>query len=98
MASTTTPREIMSALIEGRKPTRRSKTIHTLIEDGREIIMSYGQHFVMGYRQGGDWYVTDAKYSATTSTHQRGVREALYDHGYQPTDETNAAGYTRWSR
>lgn len=110
MASTRTPREIMSALIEGRKPQRRSKSVYlnqwnddsSPFDWGYDAIFSYGPHFPMAVYLASDRIlVNTGRYSMTTSIHQSGVRESLSEHGYAPTDETKTyRGHTYqvWTR
>lgn len=105
MASTQTPYEIMSALIEGRKPQRRSASVsigvyHSQQEPrGLPAIFSYGQHFPMAVHEGCAWWVNTERYSQTTTMHQKGVREALSEHGYRPTGDTmtiQGMTFERW--
>ncbi len=106
MPNNNTPREIMSALIEGRKPTRRSDSVYVgTVQWGDHecpAIFSYGPHFPMAVKNGPDWGVTTDRYSRTTSMHMSGVRTALTDAGYHPCDRSvfhvNGTTFERWSK
>lgn len=56
---------------------KRGKGSHTFIEG--ESIYSYGHHFPMASRIGSGFLMNKEKYSRSTSTHQRHVKNAIGD-------------------
>lgn len=98
MASSETPREMMAALIEGRRPKRRVRTVlygraYHPAYLGQPVccsaIFSYGLHFPMAIRDkvNDAWFVNMARRGITTAAHQRGIREALVAAGYTLNEE-----------
>lgn len=97
MASYATPQEIMTALIEGRKPTRTTKNVITAWDGNQPAIYSYGDHFPMAVKDERGYWVNESKYSPTTTRHQKGVQLALLYAGYAPTIETKPDRFRGWT-
>jgi hypothetical protein len=103
MGSPNTSCKITRDWLDGKKRTVKHANIHV----GVDAICSYGDHFPMVIKTDDPdvMLVNDNKYSVTTTTHQTGVRIALSEAGFKPTDEPipeqrgrKHSGFVMWRR